>query len=141
MDLGFFLVTEGKLPGFYDLVLTPVYQLNNITFSELIKDEMLEMLTNYLARIYQSCISWTTLENSTNIMVLLCSFFYVGIFVIYGNYLEMLHAAVLYVYNIYIYIAGFQLFLKNIWFQVDGILSLNFYLLLPISFQCMLYSY
>lgn len=103
MDLGFFLVTEGKLPGFYDLVLTPVYQLNNITFSELIKDEMLEMLTNYLARIYQSCISWTTLENSTNIMVLLCSFFYVGIFVIYGNYLEMLHAAVLYVYNIYIY--------------------------------------
>lgn len=104
MDLGFFLVTEGKLPGFYDLVLTPVYQLNNITFSELIKDEMLEMLTNYLARIYQSCISWTTLENSTNIMVLLCSFFYVGIFVIYGNYLEMFHAAVLYVYNIYIYI-------------------------------------
>lgn len=103
MDLGFFLVTEGKLPGFYDLVLTPVYQLNNITFSELIKDEMLEMLTNYLARIYQSCISWTTLENSTNIMVLLCSFFYVGIFVIYGNYLEMFHAAVLYVYNIYIY--------------------------------------
>lgn len=104
MDLGFFLVTEGKLPGFYDLVLTPVYQLNNITFSELIKDEMLEMLTNYLARIYQSCISWTTLENSTNIMVLLCSFFYIGIFVIYGNYLEMFHAAVLYVYNIYIYI-------------------------------------
>lgn len=103
MDLGFFLVTEGKLPGFYDLVLTPVYQLNNITFSVLRKDEMLEMLTNYLARIYQSCISWTTLENSTNIMVLLCSFFYVGIFVIYGNYLEMLHAAVLYVYNIYIY--------------------------------------
>lgn len=104
MDLGFFLVTEGKLPGFYDLVLTPVYQLNNITFSVLRKDEMLEMLTNYLARIYQSCISWTTLENSTNIMVLLCSFFYVGIFVIYGNYLEMFHAAVLYVYNIYIYI-------------------------------------
>lgn len=91
-----------------------MYQLNNITFSVLRKDEMLEMLTNYLARICQSCVSQTTLENSTNVMVLLCSFFYIGVFVIYGNYMEMLHAATMQYYTYIINIAVFQLFLKNI---------------------------
>lgn len=51
---GFFLLTWGKLPGFYDLLITFVYQyeLNNIAFSVLRKDEMLEMLTNYLENVY-----------------------------------------------------------------------------------------
>lgn len=59
-------------------------QLNNIDFSVLIKDETLEIHTNYLMNVYQSYIVQSTLENATNRMDLLVSS--IGVFVNYGNY-------------------------------------------------------
>lgn len=64
-----------------------MYQLSNIAFSVLGKDEVLEMPTNYLENVYRGCIAQSTLENSTNIMVLFHSFSYIEVSVTYGNYL------------------------------------------------------
>lgn len=60
-------------------------QLNNFDFSVPMKDEMLEVLTNYLMSVYRSSIIQSTLENTTENQI----YFVVSpieAFAHYGNY-------------------------------------------------------
>lgn len=75
MVLGFFLVT--RVNSLDDDFSLPFMQwLNNIGFSVIIKDEMLEILSNYLMNVYQSNIISSILRNAINIADSFLSFSY-----------------------------------------------------------------
>lgn len=60
-------------------------QLNNIDFSVPMKDEMVEVLSNYLMSVYRSCIIESTLENTTKSQIY-SVVSPIEVFAIYGNY-------------------------------------------------------